>query len=122
MIVLLALVVPVVANLPHKWVDGTDTYPFIRAGVTILSLLLAALTGIANFRKFGDLWLSYRLTEELLKHEKFLFLTKTGRYRNEATAFDSFTQSVESIISVEHGKFRAIIEEARRPSQEAGKN
>ena len=117
-IIILGLLVPVVVNLPTKWGDTFDGSIVIRIIVTILSLLLASLTGIANFRKYGELWLSYRMTEELIKNEKYLFLTSSARYVNQETAFSIFVQTVESIISSEHNKFRSIIEEAKRPAKD----
>lgn len=117
-IILLGLVIPVLVNAPTRWELGLDGAIWMRIVLTCLSLLLAGLTGIANFRKFGELWLSYRMTEELIKHEKFLFLTSSGIYKNPDTAFGALTQTVESIISSEHNKFRAIIKEAKRPTKD----
>ena len=79
---------------------------------------LALLTGVANFRKFGDLWLTYRMTEELLKTEKFLFLTGSGKYHSASSPFAQFVPSIEEIVSSEHIKFRSIIEETAKPSEE----
>jgi hypothetical protein len=115
-IVILGLLVPVVANLQEAY--------FLSAGqktlvITVLSLLLAVLTGIVNFRKFGDLWLAYRSTEEMLKRELFLFETGAGRYRDNEEAFSDFVETTESIISVEHERFRALIESAKPPGKEA---
>jgi hypothetical protein len=84
-----------------------------------MSLLLASFTGIANFRKYGELWLTYRATEEQLKHEKFLWLANSGRYRNAEDPFPEFVEQVEDIISSEHNRFRSIIEESRRPTAPA---
>ena len=116
-IIILGILVPVVVNIPTDW--GTvDVTPYFRALITVISLVLALLTGIANFRKFGDLWLTYRMTEELLKTEKFLFLTGSGKYHSASNPFAQFVQSVEEIVSSEHIKFRSIIEETARPSKE----
>jgi hypothetical protein len=114
-IIIISLLVPVIANLPSPWGILGDIQGNIKATVTILSLSLAVLTGISNFRKYGDLWLTYRMTEELIKHEKFLFLTSSGAYHDSDKAANDFVQTVESIISSEHNKFRSIIEEAKRP-------
>lgn len=111
-ILVLALLVPVIANL--KMDTGVLNY-----SVTITSLLLAMLTGIANFRKFGDLWLSYRTTEESIKREKFLFLTSSGKYAGNDAAFSEFVGTMESILSAEHNKFRSLIEDAQRPTAPA---
>jgi hypothetical protein len=116
-IIILGILVPVVVNIPAQW--GTiDVGPYLRGLITVVSLTLALLTGIANFRKFGDLWLTYRMTEELLKTEKFLFLTGSGKYHSASSPFAQFVQSIEEIVSSEHIKFRSIIEETARPSKE----
>jgi hypothetical protein len=118
-IIVLGLLVPVAVNVPVEWGNGTnplDISLHIKVLVTVMSLSLAILNGIANFKKYGDLWLSYRMTEELLKHEKFMFQTRTGKYGNPDTAFSEFVQFIESILSAEHNKFRSLVEEARRPA------
>jgi hypothetical protein len=115
-IIVLGLLVPVVINLPSEWGPLGDVQAFIKAAVTVLSLTLAMLTGLANFRKNGDLWLTFRRTEELLKHEKYLFLTDSGPYFNNEKAANDFVETIESIISAEHNKFRTLVEASKRPA------
>ena len=116
-IIFLGLIVPVVINLPKEY-NGVDLSMGIQISTTILSLSLAILNGLLNFLKFGDLWLSYRMTEEVLKQEKYLFLASAGKYQNKENAYPQFVETVESIISSEHNKFRNLINEARRPAKE----
>lgn len=119
-IILLGLAVPVVVNLPNEVFPGNPKA--IQIIVTVMSLMLASFTGIANFRKYGELWLTYRATEESLKHEKYLWLTDSGRYRNASESFPEFVEQVEAIISSEHTRFRSIIEESKRPTAPTKKN
>lgn len=116
-IILLGILVPVLANLDVNLIGVSKT-----AVITVVSLLLAALTGISNFRKYGDLWLAYRTTEELLKKELFLFQTGAAPYTEKDSAFSEFVQNIESTISIEHERFRSLIESSRRPAthKEAG--
>lgn len=116
-IIILGLLVPVVVNLPKEF-GGVDLTMWIQLTATVLSLSLAILNGILNFRKFGDLWLAYRMTEEVLKQEKYLFLASAGQYQDKENAYSHFVETVESIISSEHHKFRNLIDEARRPAKE----
>lgn len=116
-IIILGLLVPVIINLP-KEISGVDLSMWIQLTTTILSLSLAVMNGMLNFLKFGDLWLSYRMTEEVLKQEKYLFLASAGKYQNKENAYSQFVETVESIISSEHNKFRNLINEARRPSKD----
>ncbi len=113
-VIVLGLFVPVLVNIPPD-AGGFKLAGFIQGAVTVFSLAIAVLTGIANFRKFGDLWLSFRMTEELIKHEKYLFLTSSGKYTDQAKSFGEFVKTVESILSAEHSKFRSVIEDAERP-------
>ena len=118
-VIVLGLLVPVVVNIPSEWGDGLDMSLPIKIAVTVMSLSLAVLNGVLNFKKYGDLWLSYRMTEELLKHEKYLFLTGSAKYKNPESSFPKFVQTIESIISAEHNKFRSLIEDAKRPATTA---
>ena len=116
-IIILGLLVPVIVNLPSSLssLGVVDSHEFVQGIVTVLALSLAILTGISNFRKYGDLWLTYRMTEELIKNEKFLYLTSSGAYYENEKALNDFVQKIEAIISSEHNKFRSIIEESKRP-------
>jgi len=109
-IIVLAVIVPVLVNVQPMSVG-------LRVLTTVMSLLLAILSGLLSFRKYGELWLSYRATEELLKQEKYLFLTQAGRYADSQSPFKDFATTIEGIISGEHSKFIAMIEEARRPTK-----
>lgn len=119
-IIILALLVPVVTNLPSNWGPLGDVQGHIKIAVTVLSLTLAIITGLANFRKPGDLWLTYRMTEELIKHEKYLFITNSGPYHNNEKAGHNFVETIESIISAEHNKFRTIVDTTRRSTADQG--
>lgn len=114
LIIVLGVTVPVVVNLPSL---SPAVEIGSRVATTILSLALAILTGIANFRRFGDLWLNYRMAEEALKQEKFLFQTRSGDYAERDTAFRTFVLKTESIVSAEQNKFRALLEEQHRVSK-----
>ena len=104
------------ANLPVGLLGGEAGKTL---AITALSVTLAILTGLANFRKFGDLWLAFRTTEELLKKELFLFRTQSGPYEENGKAFQKFVKTTESIISVEHERFRSLIESAQRPTTDS---
>ena len=51
-----------------------------RVMVAILGAATALTTGIVSLYRFRELWIEYRTTAESLKHEKYMFLTKTGPY------------------------------------------
>ncbi len=110
-------IVPVVVNLPAWSIGWFDLSVFARIIATILSLTVAILTGLANFRKSEDLWLTYRMTQELLKREKYLYLTHSGDYSDPNTAFGLFVDRFERLISVEHNRFQTLVKEARHPTK-----
>jgi len=116
LIIIFSAIVPVIVNLPV--VKLSDTVPNVWTLVaTVFSLLIAILTGCVSFWKFGERWLDFRMTEELLKKEKFLYLTRSGDYSDESTAFTTLVERVENLISAEHSKFQQLAREARRPQK-----
>jgi hypothetical protein len=116
-VIVLGLSVPVAVNLPTEWGANMDISLEMKILVTLMSLTVAILNGLLNFSKHGNMWLSYRMTEELLKREKFMYLSAAGKYSHKPTAFTEFVTTVESIISAEHNKFRTLLEDAKRPSK-----
>ena len=124
LIIVLGVLVPVVVNVPKNWIPALPMINpeiALQLSVTIMSLIVAILTGVLNFKKYGDLWLSFRMTEELLKHEKFTFLTRSGTYSGD-DAFNVFVQKIESLISHEHNKFHSLIQDSKRPTESENKN
>ena len=119
LMITMAAVVPVVLNLSYRWqIAGLSVDP--KACATVMSLIVAILGGLTNFRKDGDLWLNFRRTEELLKQEYFLFRTSAGPYRdltNEKERLAELSLRTETLISAEHNKFRSLVEDSRRPSK-----
>ena len=73
----------------------------------ILGASVAILEGLQQLGQYNNLWGSYRATAEQLKHEKFLFLTMSGPYRDlrEAEALKRLAERVEEQVSTEHAKW-----------------
>lgn len=82
----------------------TDTSLYLKIIVGVLGLLIAAITAILGLYNLQKNWLQYRSTCESLKHEKFLFLTKTEPYNTEL-AFNTLVQRVEGIVAGENIKW-----------------
>lgn len=55
-----------------------------------------------SISKHHDNWIDYRRTAESLKHEKYMFLTGTGVYKNEKDDFALLVERCETIISSEN--------------------
>ena len=69
--------------------------------------LIALLEGIQHLYQFSTLWIEYRSTAEHLKHEKHLFLSAAGLYRD--TEKDErlmlLAERVEEHVSAEHANW-----------------
>ena len=79
----------------------------VRIVLGILGAIVAILTGLVSLFKFQEKWTNYRTTSETLKHEKYLFLTKTSPY-NVADSFGALVNRVESIISRENSDWNSF--------------
>ncbi len=77
--------------------------------IAILGVFIAVLTGISTLLKFQEKWIKYRTTSETLKHEKFLFLTKSGPYDNTDEAYKVFVNRIENLISKENSAWSQYI-------------
>jgi hypothetical protein len=89
----------------------------IVAGV--LGIVIAFITALLSLYKFQELWVEYRTTSESLKHQKYLFLTKTSPYDRD-DAFRLFVENVEHLISKENSKWTQNIvrEEKKKPEDQ----
>lgn len=80
----------------------TSRIPFF----SIISALCAGgmllCESFISISKHHENWIDYRRTAELLKHEKYMFLTKTGVYKNEEDSFALLVERCETIISSEN--------------------
>lgn len=69
--------------------------------VGALGMLIALIAGLIALFKFQENWVSNRRTSELLKNEKYLFLTKATPYNGE-NAFSDFVVISEKIMMDEN--------------------
>lgn len=69
--------------------------------IGILGSTIAIIEGITKLYKFHENWIQYRTTCEVLKHEKYLYLTQTPPYNCE-NSFQILVERVESMISSEN--------------------
>jgi hypothetical protein len=73
----------------------------------ILGASVAILEGLQQLGQYNNLWVTYRATAEQLKHEKFLFLARSGPYKGleEQEALRLLAERVEEQVSTEHAKW-----------------
>ena len=92
-----AALIPVLAGL-H------ESVPYSQVIVSLLGVLIAICVGLSGLNKYQENWLAYRTTAESLKHEKFLFMTRTTPYDGE-DAFAQLVARVEGLISKENSQW-----------------
>ena len=88
--------VPVVSMLSIVFEDT-----WIRFCIAILGAIVTISVGIMSLYQYRKNWIEYRSTAESLKHEKFMFKTKTGVY-SQIAAFPVFVEKIEALISREN--------------------
>ena len=93
--------------------DGV-LWPKVIAGT--LGLIVAIITAIVGLYNFQEHWVEYRTTCESLKHEKFLYLTKTEPYNIE-DPFPLFVKRIESLISTENTKWSQHVRSQKKEKQ-----
>ena len=89
------------ASIPVLVIYVTDTTSFLRFLTAILGALIAVVSGSISLCKFQENWLEFRTTCESLRHEKYLYQTKTEPY-NIDTPFPLLVSRVETLISKEN--------------------
>ena len=112
--IVLAAAIPIFALLP---VAHTK---FI---VAIFGALIAILEGVQQLYQFHSLWTEYRSTAEHLKHEKYLFLSLSGPYREHTKdeALPLLAERIEEHISKEHAKWIDTSKKAIPKMSQSGK-
>ena len=94
----LAVLIPATSLLPGdsaKW------------AASIAGILIAVLEAVQQMNQYSTLWVTYRATAERLKHEKYLFLSAAGPYKNlsEPDRLIALAERVEEHVSTEHANW-----------------
>jgi hypothetical protein len=81
-----------------------NNYPWLKLIIIIAGALIIIFTGIHGIYNFQENWVQYRSISEILKHEKYMFLTKAGLYNltDDSLAGKLLVERCESIISHEN--------------------
>lgn len=75
---------------------------YIAFIVGLFGAVIAIIESISKLYKFHENWIQYRTTAEMLKHEKYLYITHSHPYTlTEETIDNIFIRNVEEIISSE---------------------
>lgn len=106
----------IASSIPFLVSYITDKNPEFKIVVGFLGVVIAIITGAIALFKSQELWIEYRTTCELLKHQKFLFQTGTEPY-DKKDAFHTLVDNVESLISIEHSKWSRYIKEKKKEGE-----
>ncbi len=98
----------------------TEKSPGFKILVGTLGIVIAIITGLIALLKCRELWIEYRISSESLKHERYLFETRTQPYDQE-DAFHLLVENVEELISKEHSKWRQYSSEKKKKEEEPPK-
>jgi hypothetical protein len=96
------------AMLPFLSGFNNSDFRAFDLAIGIIGIAIVILNGLLSHFKFKDHWNEYRTTAEQLKHEKFLFLTKTDMYSGD-DPFPEFVAKIELLISKENSSWSRII-------------
>ncbi len=101
----LAALIPVVAMAGGEWSKWVTA---------VFGALIAVFEGVQQLNQFGPQWLEYRATAERLKHEKYLFLSQGGHYRDvdPKEALRLLAERVEENVSQEHARWSSTSKQA----------
>jgi len=88
-------------SIPFLVSEITNDTNFLKVIVGVMAVCVAVISGLVTLYKFQENWIEYRTVAETLKHEKFLYLTKSAPY-DEEDAFHALVERVEGLISREN--------------------
>ncbi len=96
-----AAIIPLLSGMAQKvnfvpWVIGS------------LGVVIAISTAVGSLLKYHENWIQYRATSGALKHEKFLFLTRTAPYDGD-DYFHVLVERVEGLISNENSTWTQTV-------------
>lgn len=91
--IILAALIPLFAGY-------ANVHFLIPVIISIFGTVIVITSALSKLGGYYEKWIQYRKTCELLKHEKYLFLTNTTPYGGKP--YQLLVERVESIISAEN--------------------
>ena len=92
--IIMAILIPTIVHID---------LPIIKWIISVLGALIALFESIQYMNQYEAIWISHRTIAQLLRREKFLFLSAAGPYAelDESGRLKHLAVSVEEIISIE---------------------
>jgi hypothetical protein len=100
-------------SIPFLVSEITNDTNVLKVIVGAMAVCVAVLSGLVTLYKFQENWIEYRTVAETLKHEKFLYLTKSAPY-DEEDSFHALVERVEGLISRENTTWARITSEKEK--------
>ena len=111
----------IVAAATIPFLSGfADKSSSIKIAIGALGVFVAVIASVLGLLQLQVHWMQYRATAELLRKEKFLFLTQTDPY-NKDDAFHLFVQRVEALLSKENTEWAQSIMQPPKAEGHASK-
>ena len=101
------------ATIPFLSGYITETTLLLKVSVGLLGLVVTAITAVLGLYKFQENWFEFRTTCESLKHEKYMFLTKSEPY-DQGDPFRLLVERVESLISKENTAWNRYMKKEKK--------
>lgn len=77
--------------------------------IGVLGSVIAIIESITKLNKYHENWIQYRSTCELLRYQKYLYLSQSYPYNTVDETIDNiFVKNVENIISSENNQWKNI--------------
>lgn len=72
-----------------------------------LSAVVIVLEGLQHLNQWQHNWITYRSTCEMLRHEKYSYIARSGQYEgmSDDEAKRMLVENTESLVSTEHAKW-----------------
>ena len=97
----------------------SEEYIWMKITIGFLGLIVAMITVILGLYQFQENWIEYRTTCESLKHEKYIYLTKSPPY-DDKNAFVLLVERVETLISKENTNWTRQTKSYKKKNTESG--
>jgi hypothetical protein len=107
-------VVQIVAAAVVPITAGESAPTWVTGG---LGALIVVVEGMQQLFQLQPNWSRYRSTCEALNHEKYLYLTQAGHYRNADRLDALLAERVEGLVSQEHASWSSAQEAAAKAGE-----
>ena len=99
--------------------SGYAGHKYIAFIIGLFGSIIAIIESISKLNKYHENWIQYRMTCEMPRYQKHLFLTDSAPYNTEDETIENiFVRNIENIISSENNQWKNI----NSMQEEAAKN